>query len=59
MCDHGGSVSSQQLHNQQSHEKDRHSVSPATLDNDYTSTSTDSTGKSIISLSFSLFPPSL
>lgn len=50
MCDHGGSVTSQQqqLHNnQQSHAKNaRNSVSPATLDNDYNSTSTDSTGKS-------------
>lgn len=54
MCDHGGSVTSQQqqqqqqLHNnQQSHAKNaRNSVSPAALDNDYNSTSTDSTGKS-------------
>lgn len=47
MCDHGGSVSSQQLHNQQSHEKNRNSMSPSALDNDYNSTSTDSTGKMI------------
>lgn len=45
MCDHGGSVSSQQLHSQQTHEKNRNSVSPAALDNDYNSTSTDSTGE--------------
>lgn len=55
MCDHGGSVSSQQLHNnQQSHEKNvRNSVSPSGLDNDYNSTSTDSTGKfSFLDLDF-------
>lgn len=51
MCDHGGSVTSQQqqqqqLHNNQHAKNARSSVSPAALDNDYNSTSTDSTGKS-------------
>lgn len=47
MCDHGGSISAQQLHNQQSHEKNRNSLSPAALDDDYNSSNATSNSLSI------------